>query len=100
MYISSARIETANASGYLQQLCKHFGHKVEASFDASKGSVLFEMGPCEFSADETALTILCRAGDEEGGRLMREVVGSHLARFAFREKLRIEWVTLPPLNRR
>lgn len=95
MYISSARIETANASGYLQQLCKHFAHKVEASFDGSKGSVLFEMGPCELAADEAMLTILCRAVTEEGGRLMQEVVGSHLARFAFREELEIEWVVHP-----
>lgn len=95
MYISSARIETANASGYLQQLCKHFGHKVEASCDASKGSVLFEMGPCELSAGEAALTVLCRASDEEGGRLMQEVVGSHLVRFAFREKLDIDWIVHP-----
>ena len=36
---SHAEVATANASRYLQQLCKHFGHKVEASFDEKAGIV-------------------------------------------------------------
>jgi hypothetical protein len=92
MYISSARIETANASGYLQQLCKHFAHRIEASFDASKGSLLFEMGPCELVADEQALTIICRSENAQEGRIMQDVVQSHLVRFAFREELDIGWI--------
>lgn len=35
--ISTARLETANASKYLQQLCKHFAHKVEVRFDETEG---------------------------------------------------------------
>ena len=36
--------QTENGSKYLQQLCKHFGHKIETSYDSEKGWAAFEMG--------------------------------------------------------
>lgn len=37
MLISTARYPTAHASKYLQQLCRHFAHKVAVRFDAHSG---------------------------------------------------------------
>ncbi|MGB2407488.1 MAG: DUF2218 domain-containing protein, partial [Paracoccaceae bacterium] len=34
---SSTTIKTQKASGYLQQLCKHFSHKIEVKFNGQDG---------------------------------------------------------------
>ena len=31
---------------YMRQLCKHFGHKVDASFGEDTGYIQFEFGRC------------------------------------------------------
>ena len=37
MLTSETRFETPNASKYLQQLCKHFGHRVEETHTETEG---------------------------------------------------------------
>ena len=71
---STTIIETPRAGVYLKQLCRHFGHKVETTFDDHDGRISFAFGECELRADD--------------GRL--ELTG-HLERFAFREELRVTW---------
>lgn len=88
---STASVATPNASRYLQQLCKHFGHKVPASFDTRTGSITFPFGTCTLRADDAALHLSVTAPDAEQLERMRHVVGSHLLRFAFREELRVDW---------
>lgn len=89
---SRALVPTAHASRYLQQLCKHWSHKFEVSFDATQGTVPFPEGrKVDFHADETTLTLDVTAEDEAGVARMEEVVANHLVRFAFREELVIEW---------
>ncbi|WP_082802367.1 DUF2218 domain-containing protein [Falsihalocynthiibacter arcticus] len=39
MFTSNAKFTSERASGYLQQLCKHFGHKIEVQFDPKSGPV-------------------------------------------------------------
>jgi len=77
--------KTEAASKYLQQLCKHLGHKVEATFDETQGNVALGMGPARLQANETALTVEINAADEEGIKTARHVIDAHLKRFAFRE---------------
>jgi hypothetical protein len=88
---SIAEVATPKASRYLQQLCKHFGHKLPATFDASEGRIEFSTGACRLEAGAEVLTLHLTAPD--GGRLaeLQEVVGSHLLRFAFRDALKVEW---------
>ena len=89
---STATIPTPQASRYLQQLCKHFGHKIPVSFDPSQGRIEFEAGVCELYASEPGvLRLRVSARDAEGLARLEGVVGSHLARFAFREELRVDW---------
>lgn len=90
MTTSIARITTDRASRYLQQLCKHFGHKVPAEFSASEGHVNFPFGSCDMQVDQEQLVLTVKATDGDLGRL-EKFIGSHLERFAFRERPEIKW---------
>jgi len=83
----TASVPTANASRYLQQLCKHFGHRIETRFDARTGTCMFPNNTVEMVAHGDRLEITVTAADEEGLTRGRDVIWSHLARFAFREEL-------------
>jgi hypothetical protein len=82
----TGRFETANASKYLQQLCKHFAHKVEVSFDETHGTVALGMGPATLRASAAALTAEVTAPDGEALAHARQIIDSHLKRFAIREE--------------
>ena len=88
---SHAEVATANASRYLQQLCKHFGHKVEASFYERAGIVRFSIGDCRLQAEGEVLRLALDAPNAEALLQLQDVVASHLVRFAFREPLAVEW---------
>ncbi|WP_417773654.1 DUF2218 domain-containing protein [Stappia sp.] len=88
---SQARVETQHASRYLQQLCKHFAHKVSVTFDASEGSVDFPFGDCRLKAGDDVLHIECVSDTQDTLRRTQFVVHDHLERFAWREKPEIVW---------
>lgn len=79
------RFETPSASRYLQQLCKHFDHKLPVSFDAMQGRIEFGFGTAVLAADETALRVEIALHDAADRDRARTVIDKHLARFAFRE---------------
>lgn len=85
MLISTARYPTAHGSKYLQQLCKHFAHKVEVSFDAAQGRAALASGPADLTADDEGLTVRVQAEDAKALIQARFVIDSHLVNFAFRE---------------
>ena len=41
MFETTARVPTANGSRYLQQLCKHWSHKLNVEFTPEAGTVVF-----------------------------------------------------------
>ncbi len=82
---SHGRFDTENASKYLQQMCKHFAHKVPVTFDASSGTVALPQGACRLEADAATLRIEVTADDLASLETARRIIDSHLARFAFRE---------------
>lgn len=83
---------TSHASNYLQQLCKHFAHKVEVTFDESSAKAALPPGPCEMWADRSELRIEVSAKDAEGLQAAQRIVDSHLVRFAFREEFKaMDW---------
>ena len=89
---ATAHVPTAHASRYLQQLCKHWSHKLAVTFDATHGHVPLPMGPAEFHADDATLTIHCAAATPDDLALMQQIVVVHLNRFAFREgELVFDW---------
>ncbi len=90
---ASADVPTASASRYLQQLAKHWSHKMAVDYTPEAGTIDFPNGA----------RLVMRAGPEtlhvsvavpEGSDLNRmcEVVATHLDRFAFREApLPFDW---------
>ncbi len=88
---SSALVPTASASRYLQQLCKHFAHKLPVTFDEHAGSITFAIGECGLAADDGALTITATSPGEAELEQLKDVIIRHLVRFAFREDIPVEW---------
>ncbi|WP_454280774.1 DUF2218 domain-containing protein [Sphingomonas sp. Marseille-Q8236] len=90
---SVARVPTRSASRYLQQLAKHWLHKMEVDFTPEEGTILFPNGSkLEMRADSDTLDIVLTVPEAEDIARMREVVSSHLDRFAFREApLTFDW---------
>ena len=92
MASSTADVITDNASRYLQQLCKHWGHRFAVTFDPPAGSVDFGSGQSvELSASDRVLTVTVRDDTEAGLNKLEQVVADHLQRFAFRETLEFNW---------
>lgn len=90
---SIARIATPKARGYMIQLCKHFGHKVEASYTDTTGRIAFGERICELDSSQTdLLAITLHAGTEAELHAVEDIVACHLVRFAFKEDLAIQWV--------
>lgn len=89
--ISTATFESEKASRYLQQLCKHFGHKAEVSFDERQGRVALPMGTCDLEAADGSLVMRVSADSTQDIARLEQVVGSHLERFAFREEPKLAW---------
>mgnify|MGYP003349750236 CR=1 FL=1 len=48
---STARIATPLASRYLQQLCKHFAHKMKVEFTPEHGRIELRSGVCVLDAE-------------------------------------------------
>lgn len=92
MTTTQANVPTDKASRYLQQLCKHWSHKFEVTFDAESGHVPLPIGDARMKAGADALTVTLTT--PEGGDMakLQDVVASHLNRFAFREgELVYDW---------
>ena len=89
---ATADVATENASKYLQQLCKHWAHKMVTEFDPARGRVDFPSGAQLFlEAGSSSLTLQLDAEPDSLAR-MEEVVADHLKRFAFREELQFDWI--------
>ncbi len=54
---SEARVATATPRRTLGQLCKHFGHKIPASFDAERRRFEFPFGTCLLTAEEARVKL-------------------------------------------
>jgi uncharacterized protein len=95
MRASRAIVPTASASRYLQQLCKHWGHKFDVTFDPHAGRVALPFGPVELTASGDALAVVCRLDGDGDISRMQQVVADHINRFAHKEgELSFEWQPL------
>ena len=88
---SRAEVTTDKPVAYMRQLCKHFGHKVDASFGDDSGYIQFEFGRCELHTSDHTLNLEVTAGDAESHERMERVIGSHLERFGRRDELSVTW---------
>ena len=99
---ATARVPTAHASRYLQQLCKHWQHNLAVEFTPERGTVTFPrdargaewpadaLVTFDAAADTLDVTIAASApGQLEG---LKGAIARHLDRFAFREApLAFDW---------
>jgi hypothetical protein len=85
-----ARVPTAHASRYLQQLCKHWSHKFPVEFTPQNGRIEMSAGVLILDADPEGLGLRLTAEPDNLER-MQGVVADHLKRFAFREELTFDW---------
>jgi len=86
-----AKVATPRASRYLQQLCKHFAHKLPVTFDPHSGAIAFSSGECRLEAGEDVLKLTVTTPDASQLEQLQDVVARHLVRFAFRETTQIDW---------
>jgi len=93
MSVSVARVPTASASRYLQQLAKHWSHKMTVAFTAEEATIDFPNGArLVMRADTDTLDVALTVPEGEDVANMRGVVERHLDRFAFREApLTFDW---------
>jgi hypothetical protein len=93
----SARVPTAHGAKYLQQLCKHWEHKLDVERSGDSGVVRFADGTATMTADADALVVTIEAGQEETVERLKDVVARHLDRFALREApLPFAWTPASP----
>jgi hypothetical protein len=89
---ATGRYATPKASAYLQQLSKHFAHKIPVTFDATSSTLTFPTGPCTMSATEQELRVELSADSREALDRAKGIIDSHLERFAFREGFKtMDW---------
>jgi hypothetical protein len=96
MPVSETTIQTATASRYLQQLCKHFAHKIAVEYDSRSGRADFGFGVCLMTASDNALALHCEAETAEALGRVEYILNDHLRRFAWREKPEITWRAATP----
>lgn len=88
----TAKVPTPNASRYLQQLCKHWSHKFDVTFDTEQAVIPFPMGPIRMQAEPEALVVTIEPKADADVEKFKQVVADHLDRFAFREApLTFDW---------
>jgi hypothetical protein len=92
---SIANVETAKPAPYMRQLCKHFGHKNEAEYGESSGSIRFPYGSCQLEPGDGALKLVVSAANDEDLERMERVIGGHLERFGARDGLSVSWERSP-----
>ncbi len=88
---STADVKTDHASRYLQQLCKHWSHKMTTQFDPTNGRVDFPSGAQLLLAADAGDLRLTLTAPADAIERMQDVVADHLKRFAFREELEFAW---------
>lgn len=81
-----ANVPTKSGSRYLQQLCKHWAHKMPVEFSAEAGQVTFPSGVvARMTARPEHLEVCLDLPDAGAAEQMQDVLARHLDRFAFRE---------------
>ncbi len=86
MTSTTSNVPTKSGSRYLQQLCKHWAHKMPVSFNAQAGQVSFPSGAvAHLIAHPEHLEVRIDLPEADMAEAMQGVVARHLDRFAFRE---------------
>lgn len=88
---STTTIDTLAGSQYIGKLCRHFRHKIETEYTPTTGLATFPSGTCRMAATPAQLTFDITADSFESVEKIKGVLIRHLEKFAYKEKLVIEW---------
>lgn len=96
---SETRIETANASKYLDELFRQLDARshakpelgVQVSWTDAAGTVDFGWGRCSMRAGKTVLELQAEAPDQNGLQQVRELITRHIEKLARDGELPITW---------
>ncbi len=91
MATSQARVATDRPERYLNQLCKHFSHKLPVELGEGAGKLTFSSGVCDLRAEPGVLVLDVTAPDEPSLANTEDVVARHLVRFGERDELSVSW---------
>jgi len=85
-------VATSRPGVYINRLCRHFAHKVNAKWDTESGYIIFSIGRCLLNTDLKGLQIRCEAPDDQQLQELMGVIKSHFDRFAVKEdQLQLQW---------
>ncbi|AGH46803.1 DUF2218 domain-containing protein [Paraglaciecola psychrophila] len=90
-YSRSGVVNTEKGAKYVQRLCKHFAHKVQAQWEETQGKVQFEMGTADMFASTDLLTLTCKANNAIDLGDIVDTIDRHFERFAKADELVLEW---------
>ncbi|HKR92718.1 DUF2218 domain-containing protein [Novosphingobium sp.] len=81
----AAKVKTPNGAKYVQQLCKHWSHRLQTQTEGDVGTVTFPTAIARMTADSDGIAIAITGESRADLERLTDVVASHLDRFAFRE---------------
>jgi hypothetical protein len=81
---------TTEAAALIGRTARHFAHKVQVSAADGYASIETRYGRAELTARRAAIAIALTGANPESVDALRELITSHLARFA-RSPLEIRW---------
>ncbi len=91
MMRSQGRLAIAEPSRYLTRLCYHFSKKIEVEYTEQEGLARFAWGLCRLRAEGDVLHFEAEAEDAERLAQVRQVIDAHVALFARRTPMTVEW---------
>lgn len=89
--VEQTEIHSEHAPKYLNTLCRHFGRKVESTWNETEGTVKFPVGTCSMAVEGECLTIRCAADNDEKLQQQKAIINSHVQMFSRREEIELSW---------
>ncbi len=81
---------TSEGAALIGRTAKHFAHKVPVTTEDGHASIQTRFGRAELTARSDGIAIALTPVDSDSGPALRDVIASHLTRFA-RTPLELSW---------
>jgi hypothetical protein len=88
---AAALVRTSEPDALALRMRSHFAHKMPVEVEGALSRVRLPSGEFELEAHEGSIAVRASSPDEKGLARVREVVASHLARFARADEVAVVW---------
>ena len=88
---STATVATDRPERFAKQLVTHLGRKVDWVTEGRASTATFGSATARVATDDGVITLSASGATDDEVRLIEQVLGSHLERFAFRHPVDISW---------